>query len=139
MKMVFFLLLSFSLAACQQGDYPMAPNVARLAGTWQLRDSTAAYAPTLTIALDTDNPPLDVTPFKASGKASINTYNGRLSAALDGMMVVTDLGQTKIGSSPEAMRFEQTYFANLKSVSRFKTTDDNRLYLYSGKSRRVDW
>ncbi|AQG81496.1 META domain-containing protein [Spirosoma montaniterrae] len=126
------LLTLLTVGACQQSDYQMAPNVARLVGTWQLRDSTTVYAPTLQFELDTENPPLDITPFKASGKASVNTYNGRLSASLDGMMVVTGLGQTKIGGSPEAMRFEQTYFANLKSVARFKTTEDDRLYLYFG-------
>lgn len=132
------LLASFVIllmAQCSREEREVAPNVAKLVGTWQLVAPDSAYAVTLLLALDTVNPPNDIIHFKASGKSAINTYTAFLSAAVDGLMVVTSVGSTKIGGSPEATAVEQAYFSSLRDVVRYELTTDNRLRLYHGGDR----
>ncbi|RYC68294.1 MULTISPECIES: META domain-containing protein [Spirosoma] len=133
MKSLLLLSLTWLLiGACQRGEHVLPENVAQLVGTWQLREPASPYPVTLQLALDTANPPDDVTPFLTSGKSAVNTYSGRMSAALDGMMIVTRLSTTEMAGSTDAMQFEDVYFKNLKSVVRFDITSTNRLRLYFG-------
>lgn len=117
---------------CSREKREVAPGVAKLAGTWQLAGPDSSYAITLLLALDTTNPPNDVIHFKANGQSAINTYNAFLSAAVDGLMVVTSVGSTKMVGTPEATRIEQTYFSNLRAVVRYELPTDNRLRLLYG-------
>lgn len=123
------------LQSCEREDPALSPKIAQLVGTWRLLEPASMYDVTLVFALDSANPPNDVTPFKANGKSAVNTYNAFLSAALDGLMIVTNLGSTKIGGSPEATRFEQTYFENLQAVVRYELTNTNRLRLFYGGAK----
>ena len=93
-------------------------------------DST--YSVTLIFALDTANPPHDVTPFLASGKSSVNTYTVRLFATIDGTLSADNLGSTKIAGDPSATKFEQRYFTNLKAVVRYELASPSKLRLYHG-------
>lgn len=126
------LITYVAMVACQRDAPQLAPNVARLVGTWQLRQSTIATPVTLQLSLDTANPPQDITPFLLKGQAPVNTYSGRLSAGLDGTMVCTRLEATEITGTTAANQTEQTYLANLKSAVRFAVTDENRLSLFYG-------
>jgi len=125
----------FLLAQCSREKREVAPGVAKLVGTWQLVEPDSSYAVTLALALNTANPPNDIVHFIGSGKSSINTYSAFLSAAADGLMVVTNVSSTKIGGSPEASQFEQTYFNNLRIVVRYELLTDNRLRLYHGGNK----
>lgn len=123
------------LTQCGEDKREVAPSVAKLVGTWQLTEPDSSYATTLVFALDTANPPKDIIHFSASGKAAVNTYTAFLSAAVDGLMVFTSVGSTKIAGPPQAMQFEQTYFTSLNDVVRFELPTDNRLRLYHGGER----
>lgn len=121
------------MTQCSREKRGVAPGVAKLAGTWQLAGPDSSYAVTLLLALDTTNPPNDVIHFKANGQSAINTYNAFLSAAVDGLMVVTSVaGSTKMAGTPEATRIEQLYFTNLLAVVRYELPTDNRLRLLYG-------
>lgn len=120
------------MAQCGRAEREVAPGVAKLVGTWQLIGPDSAYAVTLVLALDTANPPNDVIHLKANGQSAINGYTAFLSAAADGLMVVTSLISTKIGGSPGATTVEQAYFTNLRAVVRYELPADNRLRLYYG-------
>lgn len=120
------------MTQCGSDNREVAPGVAKLVGTWQLVGPDSAYAVTLVLALDTAKPPKDVIHFIANGKSTINTYGGFLSAAVDGLMVFTDVNSTKIGGSPDATNVEQTYFTDLRAVVRYELQADNRLRLYYG-------
>ncbi|UFH55202.1 META domain-containing protein [Spirosoma sp. KNUC1025] len=129
--LAFFLLLAL-LTQCGKKETTLAPNVANLTGTWQLTEPDSTYGVTLQIGFDTENPPHDVTPFLISGKSSVNQYNARFFAALDGMATVENLGSTKVAGPPQAMQFEQTYFDNLRTIARYELSTDNRLRLFHG-------
>ena len=122
------------MAQCSQEKREVAPSVAKLVGTWQLIEiePDSSYAVTLRLALDTANPPNDIIHFEASGQSAINTYTAFLSAAVDGYMVVTSVGSTKMAGPPKAMTAEQAYFANLRAVVRYELPTDNQLRLYYG-------
>ena len=126
------LLLVILTAQCSSKESVLAPKIASLVGTWQLIQPDSSYAITLQFALDTDHPPKDVTPFLATGKSSVNDYNIRLFATIDGMMVADELGSTKIAGSANAQQVEQTYFDNLKNVVQYELPTANHLHLLHG-------
>lgn len=117
---------------CSREKREVAPGVAKLVGTWQLAGPDSSYAVTLLLALDTANPPNDIIHFKANGQSAINTYTAFLSAAVDGLMVITSVGSTKVAGPPEATKIEQTYFTNLRAVVRYELPTDNQLRLLYG-------
>ena len=126
------LLLLLVTSRCGQKETVLAPQITNFIGTWRLIEPDSSYVVTLQFAYDTANPPHDVTPFLASGKASVNDYTLRLFATLDGMLSADDLISTKKAGTTAAMTFEQTYLMNLQAVVRYKLTADNRLELYHG-------
>ena len=126
------LMLLLMMTQCSHEEPVLAPNIKSLIGTWRLVEPDSTYGATLKFALDTANPPLDITPFDGSGKASVNSYTLRLYATLDGTLSADHLGYTTTGGSPEAMKFEQTYFKNLNAVARFDLPGPNRLRVYHG-------
>lgn len=127
---IVFLLIVLLASQCSQKEAVVAPKIASLIGTWKLIDPDSPYDVTLTFAYDSANPPHDITPFLANGKASINTYTLRLFATLDGMLVADNLASTYVSGSPEAMTFEQAYLTNLKAVVRYDVTSDDYLRVY---------
>ncbi len=129
------ILILFLTNQCRQKESIVAPQIANLVGTWRLVEPDSSYATTLRFAYDTANPPHDVTPFKASGKAAMNEYTVNMFATLDGMLSADELGSTKVAGSAEATAFEQTYFTNLKAVVRYEIISDNRLHLIHGASQ----
>ena len=132
---IFLLVVLFALFnRCGSKEVVLAPQIENLIGTWKLVEPDSSYAVTLVFALDTRNPPLDITPFLASGKSSVNDYDVRLFATIDGMMSAENLGSTKRAGTTEAMQFEQTYFTNLKAVVRYEMIAQNRLRLLHGGS-----
>lgn len=134
MRLLAIVLTLMMLCGCRTESVQLAPDVARLVGTWQLRDpmSFSSYpAVRLQLDLDTKNPPRDITPFIISGTVLGSAYNGRLSAALDGTMVVTELSDAPVSSSA-GPSFTQTYLTNLKSVVRYGYTSTNRLHVSFG-------
>jgi hypothetical protein len=131
-NVVIAALVILLLVQCSQDKREVAPGVAKLVGTWQLIEPDSPFDVTLLLELDTANPPNDVTHFKVNGKSAINLYHGFLSAAVDGMMVFTGVGSTRMGGAPEAMSAEQTYFNKLKTVVRYELPNDNLLRLYHG-------
>lgn len=129
------LLLLMLTTQCNKKESVVAPTIAALVGTWQLVEPDSTYNVTLQFAYDTRNPPQDITPFNASGKASINTYTVRLFATLDGTLSADKLVSTYKAGSPEATKVEQTYFDGLSAVARFELTASNQLRLYHGGSQ----
>jgi heat shock protein HslJ len=130
---VFLFLASLVvLNGCKSKDVILAPQIANLVGTWRLVEPDSSYQVTLTFALDTANPPLDITPFLANGKSSVNDYSVRLFATIDGVMSAENLGSTERAGTPEATTFEQRYFTNLKAVVRFDMITPDRLRLQHG-------
>ena len=136
MRFLTIVFLSFAslivLHGCRSKDVILAPQIANLVGTWRLVDPDSSYTVTLVFALDTANPPLDITPFLAHGKSSVNDYNVRLFATIDGMMSAENLGSTKKAGTPEATKFEQRYFTNLRAVVRFDLITPDKLRLQHG-------
>ena len=126
------LLLVLLLAQCRDEEVVLSPKITNLIGTWRLAQSDSAYAVTLKFAYDEANPPHDVTPFLVNGMSSVNDYNIRFFAAIDGMMTTSNLSSTKKGGSTAAMQFEQTYFDNLRAVVRYELPTYNQLRLYHG-------
>ncbi|GAB4015685.1 META domain-containing protein [Spirosoma koreense] len=126
------LLLVFLTQCGKKEDTVLAPNIAPLVGTWQLTEPDSAYTVTLVLALDTDNPPHDVTPFIASGVSSINEYGARMFAVLDGTMTFDQLSSTKKAGPTQAMTYEQTYFNNLRAVVRYELPTATQLRLHYG-------
>jgi len=105
----------------------------KLVGTWELREPLSPYPVQLQLALDTDNPPRDVTPFLVSGTIAGSRYEGRSSAGLDGLLVITNL--IDIPSTIGSDVFRQAYLSNLRAVVQFSYTSDNRLRLSYGSSQ----
>ncbi|MBD2752183.1 META domain-containing protein [Spirosoma validum] len=141
--MILSRLLSVSIALlflglttrCGKKESVVAPNIAALVGTWQLIEPDSTNGVTLQFAYDSRNPPQDITPFNVSGRAAVNGYTLRLFATLDGTMSADNLGYTDMAGSPQAMQFEQTYFASLNAVARFDLPTSGRLRLYHGGSQ----
>ena len=132
LRIVLFVFVLFS--GCRHEPLVVPPNVAQLAGTWELREPLPPYPVQLQLALDTDNPPRDVTPFLVSGTIAGSRYEGRSSAALDGLIVITTLNDLlPANNTPDA--FRQTYLTNLRAVVQFSYTADNRLRLSYGSSK----
>lgn len=133
MKKALITLLTLTIfAGCKQRDQEVAPLLANLIGTWQLVEPASSYAITLKFAFDTNNPPIDITPYLASGKSPVNDYTARMFATIDGTMQISELGSSKLGGAPEALQFEQDYYEKLKSVVRFESPTETKLYLYYG-------
>ncbi|QJW92087.1 META domain-containing protein [Spirosoma taeanense] len=126
------LLLLMAFQCSSDKEPVVAPGVAKLIGTWRLVDPSSSYDVTLQLVLDKENPPVDVTPFKASGRSSVNQYNALLFAAADGMILVSEVGSTKMAGPAEAMEFEQAYFTNLKNIVRYELTNDRLRIQYGG-------
>lgn len=126
------LLLLTLTTHCGKKDAVVAPAVAALEGTWRLIEPDSTYRVTLQFAYDTRNPPQDITPFNANGKAAINDYTLRLFATVDGTLSAENLGSTKVGGSVEAMKFEQLYFDKLTTAARYELITQTRLRLYHG-------
>ncbi|GAB3981257.1 hypothetical protein GCM10028806_50650 [Spirosoma terrae] len=134
-RVISLALLLFALfAGCGKRNREVAPALANLIGTWQLADSDSSYAVTLEFAYDDRNPPIDITPFLASGKSSVNQYSARMFATIDGTMQINELANTEIAGTSAAMQFEANYFAKLRSVVRFEETSSNELRLFHGGS-----
>jgi hypothetical protein len=134
--MKFFAIVLFLsgalLTGCGSKETELAPQIKSLIGNWKLVEPDSSYAVTLQIEYDSANPPHDVTPFLVNGKSAVNDYNLRLFAAIDGMMSADNLSSTKKAGSPEAMKFEQTYFTNLRAVVRYELLTEKRLRLLHG-------
>ncbi len=133
MKLAALLFVFLTFCGCHHDPAVVPPNVMKLVGTWELREPLPPYPVQLQLALDTDNPPRDITPFLVSGTIAGSRYEGRSSAALDGLMVVTALTDLlpTTGSDP----FRQTYLSSLRAVVQFSYTSDNRLRLSYGSSQ----
>ena len=126
------LLISALLSSCGSKEVELAPQIKSLIGTWKLVEPDSSYAVTLQIEYDTANPPHDVTPFLVTGKSAVNDYNLRLFATIDGMLSADNLSSTKKAGTPEAMKFEQSYFTNLRAVVRYELINEKRLRLLHG-------
>ena len=126
-----FLLLTL-MVQCGKKEVVIAPTIAALEGTWQLIEPDSTHQVTLQFAYDSRNPPHDVTPFNASGKASVNKYSLRLFATVDGTLSGDNLASTQVAGSVEATQFEQTYFDNLITVARYELPTQTQLRLYHG-------
>ena len=120
------------MTQCRPDNREVSASVTKLVGTWQLTGRDSSYAVTLRLALNPANPPKDITHFEASGQSAVNSYNAFLSAAVDGLMVVTSVNATERGAAPAAMQVEQTYFTSLRAVVRYNMPSDNQLRLYYG-------
>lgn len=120
------------VAACKPGEPVVALQVQPLIGTWRLVLPDSTYGVTLRLAVDPNNPPVDITPFDAGGQSGVNTYSARLFAAADGKASVDRLSNTKLAGSPQAMQVEQTYLTNLRAVVRFQVDAPDQLRLDYG-------
>ena len=120
------------LDGCHREELVLAPAIVSLVGTWRLIEPDSTYGVTLTIDLDTKNPPHDVTPFLASGKSPTNEYTLQLFAAIDGMMSSANLSSTKRGGTQQALTFEKRYYVNLRAAARYELPALNQLRLHHG-------
>ncbi len=133
MKLAVFLFVFVTFCGCHRDLAVVPPNVEKLVGIWELRDPLPPYPVQLQFALDADNPPRDVTPLLVSGTIMGSRYEGRASAGLDGLLVITNLIDGPSTTGPDI--FRQTYPANLRAVVQFSYTSDNRLRLSYGSSQ----
>lgn len=134
-RIVLFALVLLLFRCSPESEPTVAPPVQPLIGTWRLILPDSTYEVTLRLIVDSDNPPVDVTPFDANGKSAVNTYSARLFAAADGKASVDQLSSTKIAGSPQVMQFEQTYLTSLQSVVRFQVDPAGRLRLDYGSAQ----
>ncbi|GAB3766222.1 META domain-containing protein [Spirosoma pomorum] len=132
--LIFFFTLLL-LTQCRSGGTEIDPTMARLMGDWQLNNSTPFNPITLTIALDTANPPHDITPFLASGKGLLNKYTARFYASIDGKISADTFSNTEISGSSETIQAEQAYFDQLARIVRYQLVSENELVLYYGGSQ----
>jgi heat shock protein HslJ len=124
------LLLSFS--GCERKEAAQPVNVDELVGNWKLVEP-GSFDVTLVIepVIQTwEKLPVQI--LDLSGKSAVNTYNSSLSYKDRSKpeITISAIGATKIAGSPDEMQFEQTYFANLKAVTRYELTSNDRLRLY---------
>lgn len=131
-RFLLMLIMAGALVQCHRAEPVLAPAIVSLIGTWRLVEPDSTYGVTLTIELDTKNPPHDVTPFLASGKSPANEYTLQLFVSIDGMMLSDNLSTTERGGTQQAMTFEKRYYANLRAAARYELPVPNRLRLYHG-------
>ena len=131
---VSLLLLSIAMG-CGTREHEVAPVLANLVGTWQLTKPDSSFAVILQFTYDNKNPPIDITPFIASGKSSVNDYTARMFATVDGTMQINEVVSTEKAGSGSANQFEKDYLANLATVVRFESPTTTQLYLYHGGSK----
>lgn len=132
LSIILAVLLCVSTIRCKRKDGTVAPTIAALEGNWRLVEPDSTHEVMLQFAYDTRNPPQDITPFTASGKAVINDYTLRLFATVDGTMSAENLGHTERNGSTEVTQFEQAYFDNLTTVAWYKLIAPNRLHMHHG-------
>lgn len=137
LSIVALVLMSFS--GCEREGTTAPADVMQLIGNWKLVEPASKYDVTLELTVSsTANTPPNVTPFDSRGQSAVNTYGTLLTASNDGVMSVGPIGSTEIAGPPEAMQFEQTYYANLQAVKRYELTGQNRLQLfYDGEKTGV--
>lgn len=133
MKLAVFLFVFVTFFGCHRDPAVVPPNAVKLIGTWELREPLPPYPVRLQLALDADNPPRDVTPFVISGTIAGSRYEGRSSAGLDGLFVITGLNELLPATGSDV--FRQTYLTNLRAVVQFSYTTDNRLRLTYGSAQ----
>lgn len=137
-----------SLSNCERNEESVVPaDPTKLSGEWKLVEPASAYEVTLKLEVDPAAQTIaGVTPFKVSGRSSVNQYFAQASfgsSAQEGTnpgngVSVGVIGATKMAGPPEAMQFETEYFNNLKAVSRYELTSRNRLrLLYNGSKSGV--
>lgn len=123
------------IQGCSHKEPVVAQQVQPLIGSWRLIEPDSTFGTTLQLVVDPNNPPIDITPFNATGKLAVNTYKARLFASADGKSSVDMVSSTEIGGSTQALQFEQSYLANLQAVVRYEITPQNLLRLYHGGSK----
>lgn len=140
MKTILLFVASLVAMAfsCERNDetvVALSASTAKLDGTWKLVEPATPY----TITLELNAIPVNATVltaarmYEATGKAPVNSYFTKLTQpkpAESDQVVVDGIGSTKIAGPTEAMQAEQTYFTNLKNVTRYELTTQNRLRLY---------
>ncbi|GAB3944467.1 hypothetical protein GCM10028805_12030 [Spirosoma harenae] len=130
----FILMLSFG---CQrESENVIAPtNTQALLGEWRMLEPTATFTTSLTITVDKPSGGTisGIYSFNFAGKAAVNMYmtSARLLDSSTGSINVdSGVATTKVGGSKEEMQFEQTYYANLGTTTKYELTDQNKLRLY---------
>ncbi|GAB3546721.1 META domain-containing protein [Spirosoma fluminis] len=123
------------LQGCSTDEPVVAQQVQPLIGKWQLVEPDSTFEATLDLVVDPNNPPVDITPFNATGKLAVNTYKARLFASADGKSSVDRISHTEVGGTTQAMQFEQVYLANLGAVVRYEVTAQQQLRLYHGGTK----
>ncbi|RIV18256.1 META domain-containing protein [Fibrisoma montanum] len=131
--MCLFMFALMSFTGCEREELINPAKPSQLTGTWRLVAPTSPYAITLQLAVNvTASTTPGVTPFDATGQSAVNNYFTLLTASADGTMTMGVIGATKKAGPADAMQFEQTYFSNLRTVTRYELTNQNRLRLYYG-------
>ncbi|OIN57109.1 META domain-containing protein [Arsenicibacter rosenii] len=136
--LLFFASLIAMAFSCERNDetvVALSAATAKLDGTWKLVEPATPY----TITLELNLMPATATAltasnvYEATGKAPINSYFTKLTQpkpAESDQVIVDGIGSTKVGGPAEVMQAEQTYFTNLKNVTRYELTTQNRLRLH---------
>lgn len=132
---LFFLttLLSFTCERNETSDDMIVPvDVNQLTGTWKLIQPGGFNVTLIIESVAQTGDSLPDKAMKVSGESAVNVYSAALSyEAVDQPKIsIASIASTKRGGSPEAMQFEQTYFANLRVVNRYELTANNRLRLH---------
>jgi heat shock protein HslJ len=123
--------LTMSFTGCEREEVPTTLNFNEITGSWKLVEPASQYNITLELAVDPGASTIPgVTPFNATGKASVNSYFASSSASKTGSFGFGQIASTKMAGPTDAMQFEQTYFNKLQAVNRFDLTNQNRLRLY---------
>lgn len=131
---LFFVAITLILGACRPDETIAPASAEQLAGEWRLVEPASSVGVTLRL---TRQMPLATEftaaiRFQVDGQSTVNRYLSGLaiSNATSRSVSVEPINSTKMAGAPEAMQFEQTYFANLKNVNRYELTNTNRLRLY---------
>ena len=136
------------VAGCSQPEkYEITPaaDAGAIVGNWVLIEPASSYTVTLQITKK-ESFLAEMYAVQLTGQSSVNQYFGTgsfserptMCSGLTGTGSASALASTKMGGTPAAMQFEDTYFARLRAVSFAGLIGKDRLHLrYVGTSPGV--
>lgn len=139
------LLVMASCSRPEKDEITPAADAGAIVGNWVLLEPASDYTVTLQVTKK-ESFLSEYYAVQLTGQSSVNQYFGTGSFSERPTMCSGPIGtgsasafaSTKIGGTPAAMQFEDTYFARLKAVNFAGLVGKNRLHLrYAGTSSGV--
>lgn len=130
MKILIWGLLLLNLTTikqCEQKDCcgPTPSPTLNWTGKWVLVNPKTAYSFTLIIEPKIGEGAPVPNEFRLSGVSSVNQYGAEANGRPDGSVIISAVGGTKRGGSPEAMTAETNYYNSLQKVTKAELVGGN--------------